>query len=112
MYMELRITANYGNKQKFVEKLNNAIGANAITAESAVANTIYVQKASAVVPKVIAAEQIQHKTYFLHFLEGSDEISVHIAARTAADIKTQAIRIARQIQRLFERPSVKRRQRR
>lgn len=63
--------------------------------------------ASTVIPKVVAAEQIQHKAFILYFLEGSDTIVAHVAARTVAETKQQAVRIARRTCTLFEKPSVK-----
>jgi hypothetical protein len=107
MYVELRITADYGDKQGFVEKLSQEIGINAISAGAAVQKTVFQHDASTVTPKVVAAEQIQHKTVILYFLEGSDTIVVHVAARTVAETKQQAVRIARRTCALFEKPSVK-----
>jgi hypothetical protein len=95
MYVELRITAEYGNKQEFVGKLSQEIGVNAVSPAAAVQKTVFQHEASTVAPKVVAAEQIQHKTVILYFLEGSDTIVVHVAARTVAETKQQAVRIAR-----------------
>ena len=107
MYLELRITAEYGDKKMFVERLNQEIGINAITAQAAVQKTMFRSAASTVVPEVVAAEQIQHKVSILYFLEGSDTIVAHVAARTVSETKQQAIRIARRTCALFENPTVK-----
>lgn len=101
MYLELRITADYGSKQEFVRKLRQEIGVNAVSASTAVQNTIFRAHAPAIVPKVIAAEQIQHKIFILYFLEGSDTIVAHVAARTVAETKQQAVRVARRTCTLF-----------
>lgn len=107
MYVELRITAEYGNKQRFVEKLSQEIGVSSVSAEAAVQKTVFQRYASTVIPQVVAAEQIQHKAIVLYFLEGSDTIVVHVDARTVAETKQQAVRIARRTCTLFENPSVK-----
>lgn len=107
MYVELRITAECGGKQDLVEKLRREIGVNAVAPATAVQQTIFRDHAEEVVPKVIAAEQIQHKILILYFLEGSDTIVVHMAARTVAETKQQAVRVARRVCAQFEDTSVK-----
>lgn len=58
MYLDMRITARYGNRQAFIGKLVQEIGVNLVAAPVAVANSIFAADADTVVPKVIAAEQI------------------------------------------------------
>lgn len=44
---------------------------------------------------------------YLYFLEGSDTIVAHVAARTVAEAKQQAVRVSRRMCALFEDPDVK-----
>lgn len=107
MYLDMRITARYGNRQAFIGKPVQEIGVNLVAAPVAVANSIFAADADTVVPKVIAAEQILNNTSILYFLEGSTTIRAHVEARTVVETKQQADRIARQTRTLFEKPSVK-----
>lgn len=107
MYLELRIAADYGNKANFVSELKKEIGINAIAVASAVQKTSLHAYAAIVAPKVIAAEQIQHKTFILYFLEGSDTIVVHISGQNVAETKDQAARIVRRLPKLFSQNKAK-----
>jgi hypothetical protein len=107
VYLELRITAEYGDKEKFIEKLKDEIGLNAVEIVTAVEQTVLGAEASAVATMVVAAEQIQNKIINLYFLEGRDTIVVHVATRTLPQAKQQAQRVARRICAMFENPAVK-----
>lgn len=107
MYIELSVTADYGNQQAFIARLVKEIGVNAIPAALAVSQTVLYSSAANVVPKVIAAEQIQDRAIVLYFLSGGDTITAHIEAGTVAEEKKEAVRITRRLCTLFERPSVK-----
>jgi hypothetical protein len=78
------------------------IGVNLVDIAEAVQQTVLRADASAVLAKVVAAEQIQHKILNLYFLEGGDTLVVHVAARTLPQAKQQAERIGRRIGSLFE----------
>lgn len=106
MYLELRTVADYGNAASFIDKLNKQIGVNAVDPAVAVAQTSFQPNAADVIPKVIAAEQIQHKTYILYFFEGNDTIVAHITGQSLAVTKGQAIRITRGLPKLFDSPDV------
>jgi hypothetical protein len=84
------------------------IGANLVSAGTAVPATVFAPDAATIILTVIAAEQIQNNTLILYFLEGSDRINVHIEASTIARSKQHADRIARRTRALFEDPTVKR----
>lgn len=107
MYLDMRITAQYGSQQAFIGKLRQEIGVNLTAAAVVVQNSVFRADALLVVPRVIAAEQILNNTSILYFLEGSATIRVHVEARTLVETKQQAHRIAKQTCTLFEKPSVK-----
>jgi hypothetical protein len=102
MYLELRIVADYGQKAAFVTKLKAEIGINAVPHSVAIAQTSLQPYASIILPKIVAAEQIQHKAYILYFFEGSDTIVAHITGKSVAEVKEQAKRISRRLPKLFE----------
>lgn len=107
MYLDMRITAQYGSQQAFIGKLHQEIGVNLTSAAVVVQNSVFCADALLVVPRVIAAEQIMNNTSILYFLEGSTTIRVHVEARTLVETKQQAHRIAKQTCTLFEKPSVR-----
>ena len=93
MYAELRLTVEYGDPQAFIAQLQEHIGLNTVHLSTT--------------PTAIAAEQIRHKALILYFLEGRDTIVAQISARTVAENKRQAVRIARQLLALLRKPSIK-----
>jgi hypothetical protein len=107
MYLELKITADYGSKQIFLGNLLKEIGPNNVTAAAAIQHTPLQRYASMLIPKVIAAEQIQYKIFILYWFEGADTISAHISGGSVAETKEQAVRIARRMPALFENLKVK-----
>jgi hypothetical protein len=107
MYLELLITAEYGNKQALIAKLVQEIGVNVVTAHAAVQQSVFRVSAGSIIPRIVAAEQLQNNIRIVYFLEGGDTIKVHIEAPTVPETKRQAARVARRTCALFENPTVK-----
>lgn len=107
MYLQLSIAGEYGNKATMIKKLIQEIGANLVSTEGAVAQTVFRARAELTIPRVVAAEQLLDRIFILYFLEGGDTIKVHIEAPTVPETKRQAARIARRTCALFETPTVK-----
>jgi hypothetical protein len=100
MYAEITIIATFDRGQ-FSRALIEQIGSNSVLAETALKGTIFELSAANIGDRIVAAERITDVASILYFFEGTDTITAHVAARTVSQLKAQAVRITRQMRRLF-----------
>jgi len=101
MYAELRFTTTF-DRSALRKQLIRLIGPNRASASEAVKGTILQERFAAIKKRIVAAEVVGDSASVMFFFEGNDIIIAHITAATVGQLKTQAVRLTRQLSKLVQ----------